>query len=103
MKALHFSPAAECDIDEIWNYSADNWDADQADRYTDAIRDTCLALAAGRKRGRAADIRPGYLKLAVGSHMIYFKENGDRMEIIRILHGKQDVERRLQQGLDTRF
>ena len=38
-------------------------------------------------------MRPGYLKLTTGSHMIYFRENGDRLEIMRILHNKQDVER----------
>jgi len=95
MKALAFTPAAEADIDAIWDYSADNWGPDQADRYTDEIRDTCHALAAGRKRGRAADVRPGYLKISTGSHVIYFRENGDRVEIIRVLHGRQDVERHL--------
>ncbi len=37
MKAIAFSPAAETDIDDIWDYSADNWGPDQADRYTDEI------------------------------------------------------------------
>lgn len=95
MKALAFSPAAEADIDGIWDYSAENWGPDQADRYTDEIRDACNALASGRKRGRAVDVRPGYLKLTTGSHMIYFRDNGDRLEIMRILHNKQDVERHL--------
>lgn len=95
MKVLAFSPAAETDIDGIWDYSADNWGPDQADRYTDEIRDACQALAAGRRRGRTVDVRPGYLKLSTGSHMIYFRESGDRLEIIRVLHGSQDVERHL--------
>ena len=51
MKALAFSPAAESDIDSIWDYSADNWGPDQADRYTDEIRDACHALASGSKQG----------------------------------------------------
>ncbi len=95
MKALAFSPAAEADIEGIWDYSAVTWGPDQADRYTDEIRDACQALAAGRKRGRAVDVRPGYLKLSTGSHMICFRDRGDRLEIIRILHGRQDVERHL--------
>jgi toxin ParE1/3/4 len=95
VKALVFSPAAQADIEDIWDYSADNWGLDQADRYTDEIRDACQALAADRKRGRVADVRSGYLKLSSGSHMIYFRDHGDRLEIMRILHGKQDVERHL--------
>lgn len=95
MKALAFSPAAEADMDGIWDYSAENWGPDQADRYTDEIRDACNALASAHKRGRTVDVRPGYLKLTTGWHMIYFRDNADRLEIMRILHNKQDVERHL--------
>ncbi|MCK9509999.1 MAG: type II toxin-antitoxin system RelE/ParE family toxin [Pigmentiphaga sp.] len=45
MKAVAFSPAAEADLGEIWDYTADRWGPGQADSYTDAIRDTCHALA----------------------------------------------------------
>lgn len=51
MKHLAFSPAAEADIDGIWDYSAQTWGPDQADRYTDEIRDACLALAHDHKTG----------------------------------------------------
>lgn len=95
MKALAFSPAAEADIDGICDYSADNWGPDQADRYIDEIRDACHTLAGGAKRGRVVDVRAGYLKFSTGSHMIYFRDHGDRLEIMRILHGRQDVERHL--------
>jgi len=98
MKALAFTPMAIADIEAIWDYSADTWGPDQADRYTDEIRDACHALAAGRKTGRLVDIRPGYLKYTTGSHVIYVKDQMDRLEVIRILHGRQDVERHLQAG-----
>lgn len=95
MKVLAFSPAAKADIEEIWEYSAENWGLDQADHYIDDIRDACHALAADRRRARPVDVRSGYLKLSVGSHMIYFRDGGDRLEIIRVLHNRQDVERNL--------
>lgn len=95
MKALTFSPAAEADIEAIWDYSADNWGPDQADRYTDEIRAACHALATGQKQGTTVDIRSGYLKCLTGSHVIYFRDQGDHLEIIRVLHGKQDTERHL--------
>ena len=95
MKTLVFSPAAEADIDDIWDYSADNWEPDQADRYTDAIRDTCHAIAAGDKRGRVVDIRAGYLKASTGSHIVYFRDSGEQVEVIRVLHVRQDVDRHL--------
>lgn len=95
MKALVFSPASEADIDGIWDYSADNWGPDQADRYTDEIRDACRNLVSGRKRGREVDVRPGYLKCLTGSHVIFFRDRGGHLEIVRILHGKMDVGRHL--------
>lgn len=95
MKALAFSPAAQSDIDDIWDHSATNWGPDQADRYTDEIRDACHALAAGPRHGRQVDVRPGYLKLSTGSHMIYFRDLGDLLETVRVLHGRRDAERHL--------
>ncbi len=86
MKTLAFIPLAIADIEGIWDYSAETWGPDQADRYTDEIRDGT---------GRLVDIMPGYLKYTTGSHIIYFKVQMDRLEVVRILHSKQDVERHL--------
>ena len=52
MKTLTFSPAAAADIENIWDYSAEHWGPDQADRYTDELRAACLALARGDRQGR---------------------------------------------------
>ena len=95
MKGLALSPAAEADLDHIWSHSAEHWGPDQADRYTDEIRDACRGLASGDRRGRPVDVRSGYLKCAAGAHMIYFRDRGDWLEIIRILHQRQDVSRNL--------
>ena len=91
MSRVTFSPAAIADIDEIWDYTAASWGMDQADRYTDDIRDTCDALAAGLKQGRVVDIRDGYLKYAVGKHLVFFIRTGDGIAIIRVLHQKMDA------------
>lgn len=95
MKALVLSPAAEADLDDIWDYSAVHWGPDQADRYIDEIRDACRALALRAKWGRAVEVRPGHLKLATGSHMIYFRESDDMIDVVRVLHVRQDTERHL--------
>lgn len=95
MKVLAFSPAAEADLDAIWDYSDDHRGAEQADRYIDDIVAVCRALATGAKRGRVVDVRPGYLKHAAGSHMIYFRVMADRVEVIRVLHVRQDIGRHL--------
>jgi len=95
MKAITFSPAAKTDLSEIWDYSANNWGADQADHYIDAIRDACDALAAGTKHSRPADVLPDFKKYLCGSHVIYFLDHPDHLAVIRILHQQQDVPRHL--------
>ncbi|MDR1227443.1 MAG: type II toxin-antitoxin system RelE/ParE family toxin [Azoarcus sp.] len=95
MKSLVFSPAARVDVDVIWDYTVEHWGADQADRYMDDIRDACHGLASDRRQGRPVDVRPGYLKYLAGSHVVYFRDHGDRLEVVRILHGRMDVDRHL--------
>ena len=95
MKALLFRPAAEGDLGSIWDYSFETWGLAQAEQYILEIRDTCRMLASGEKRGRGVDIRQGYRKEACGAHMIYFRETETEIEVVRILHGRQDVERQI--------
>lgn len=91
MKAIAFSPAAVADIGDIWDYSAENWGIEQADSYTDAIQDTCHALAKGVRQGRPVNVLPGILKYLCGSHVVYFQDEADRLVVIRILHQSQDA------------
>lgn len=95
MKAIVFSPAAEADIGGIWDYSADRWGLDQADSYVDAIRDACYALATGTKHGRPAEVLPDFQKYLCGSHVVYFLDYPDHLDVIRVLHQRQDAERHL--------
>lgn len=98
MKGYLLSPAAQADLNQIWNYSARHWGREQADRYIFRIRDACEALADGRRQGRAIDdIRPGYGKLAVASHFLFYRiTDAGLIDVIRILHQRMDVASRLQ-------
>lgn len=94
MKTLRFAPAAYADIDKIWDYTAEVWSLDQADRYTDDLQVACESIALGMNIGKGS-VKPGVLKSRCGSHVIYYRMTTDDVEIIRVLHGKQDVERHL--------
>jgi toxin ParE1/3/4 len=60
MRGYVLSPAAQADLDAIWQYTVDRWGVAQAERYVFAIRDACNALAAGARIGKAIDdVRPG--------------------------------------------
>ena len=96
MPIARLSPLAEADVDEIWDYSEERWGRPQANRYVRDLDATCTGIAEGRVSTLSAeDIRLGYRKAACGSHMIYFRQDGDDIEVVRILHQSMDVDRHL--------
>lgn len=96
MKDDLFRPAARAGINGIWDYTAERWDADQADTITRQIADACKRLAAGTSTGRSIeDIRPGYHEYLAGPHVIYYRESSFELEIVRVLHQHMDAARHL--------
>lgn len=96
MKRLVFSPAAVADLDHIWDYTAEKWSVEQADNYVEDIWTACRALADGLKTGRPVEVRAGYRKYRTGSHLVFYREDSRRLEVVRILHSRMDTERHLQ-------
>ena len=97
MSRFLLSPAAQADIAAIWEYSARRWGENRADAYVLAIRDACQDLAAGTKLSRSAnDVRPGYRKSVIGSHVLFIRaaEKGT-IDIVRILHVRMDPTRHI--------
>lgn len=95
MKEFILTEAARADLKHIWRYSAKNWSRDQAERYTDAILDTCQNLASGRKHGRRVTEHSNYMRCTVGTHVIYYRVEGTAIIIVRILHGMMDADKHL--------
>jgi toxin ParE1/3/4 len=94
MSGYVLSPRAQADLDEIWNYTTERWDEDQADRYIFDIREAIETIARDPRRGRACDyIRSGYRKYPAGSHMLFFRVIHDGIDVVRILHQNMDFER----------
>ncbi|MBQ9106233.1 MAG: type II toxin-antitoxin system RelE/ParE family toxin [Mailhella sp.] len=94
-RLYRLSPLAERDLEDIWLYTLHEWSADQADRYHRSIIAAIEGLLARRNVPQPADILPGYWKFKVGKHIIYFKENDEYLDVIRILHARMDVENHL--------
>ena len=96
MTGYILSPAAESDVNDIWDYTLENWGVAQAASYVGDIRDACAALSRGQKVSRPVTIREGYQKALIGSHIIYFRlVNDNSIVVVRILHQNMDVERHL--------
>lgn len=94
------SPAAQRDLADIWTYTRRMWGVEQARYYVRSIRDACEALGRSTKRGQAIeDIRPGYRRLAVGAHVLFYRHgSNEEVEVIRILHQRMDVSGNLDDG-----
>lgn len=89
------SPMAEADLEAIWVYTAREWSAEQAESYTNDIIDSFEDITSGKKAGRPALVREGYLKTLIGRHAIYYQVRGEVIAIIRILHQSMDVDQHL--------
>lgn len=94
-KTYSLSPLAEDDLEGIWLYTLENWSLAQADSYHRSLVAEIEALSAGIRKGRVSTLRSGYLKRSCGAHVIWFRDLGDGLEIVRVLHAAQDVERHL--------
>lgn len=96
MSRFRLSPLAQTDLEDIWDYTFKRWDGDQAEHYVQQIRQTIEQLAGMPKLGRVCDdVREGYRKYPVGSHIVFFRVRPDHIDVIRILHNRMDIDRHL--------
>jgi toxin ParE1/3/4 len=91
------SPAAQADLEQIWDYTRDRWGVDQAEEYLRELQRAIERAAANPRIGRACDeIRPGYRKLAARSHTLLYRVSAEGViDVVRVLHQRMDVDRHL--------
>lgn len=96
MNRFLLSPAAQGDLELIWDYTNEGWGPTQAESYIREIQGAIQRVALNPLIGRACDeVRPGYRKVAVGSHVLFYRITDDIIIVIRILHGRMDFDRNL--------
>ena len=89
-------PCARADIEGVWNYTVEHWGERQAEIYLRLIKAAVDAVATDPKLGRACDnVRPGYCRHPVGSHVLFYRVTDTAIVVVRILHQRMDVERHL--------
>ncbi|MFB8003686.1 type II toxin-antitoxin system RelE/ParE family toxin [Nocardia sp. NPDC056000] len=96
MSRYLLSPAAQTDLEEIYDYTRSRWDLARAEDYIRALQHAIERAAADPRIGRECDeIRPGYRKLPAGSHVLFYRLTDGAADIVRILHQRMDVDRHL--------
>ncbi len=96
MAEYRLRPAAQGDLDRIFDYTVHEWGLDQAVRYTRSIETACGELVAAPLQGQdCSHVRAGYRRWAVDHHFVYFRVTDYGIAVIRILHEKMDATRHL--------
>ena len=91
-----FSSRAKADVQGIWNYTVERWGRSQAEIYLRLIGAAVESMAADPSVGRPCDdVRLGYRKYLVGSHVLFYRVTGKAIFVVRILHQRMDIERHL--------
>ncbi|MGJ8665102.1 MAG: type II toxin-antitoxin system RelE/ParE family toxin [Patiriisocius sp.] len=97
MVKISFRQNANDDLNNIWNYTYENWSETQADKYYESIKFECQAIAKNPELGNAYNgINKNLLGLKSGKHIIFYTsvfEN--KIEVIRILHERMDLKSRV--------
>ncbi len=96
MSAYLVRARAEADLEDIWRYTAARWDLAQADKYHGALVSAFRDLAERPNVGRTCDeIRTGYRRFNVASHVIFYVLTDGKVDVVRVLHARRDFRRHL--------
>ncbi len=96
MSIYRLTPAAQRDLSGIWDFTEERWGGVQAEKYIAELRAAVERIAADPDRGRACDeVRRGYRRYGIGSHMVFYVTTADGVDVIRILHQRMDPARHL--------
>ena len=85
------------DLENIWDYTFENWSEKQADKYYIYLVECFQLLASKPKPGKAYnDVTQYLLGYKATQHVIFFRKiNNTTIEIIRILHTRMDLKNRI--------
>lgn len=88
---------AKNDLKEIARYTQKEWGIKQRDAYLKLLDNAFFSLSFNSEKGISCDqIREGYRKFFVTSHIIFYREVAhSEIEIVRILHQSMDVDNHL--------
>ena len=93
MKRFLLAPDAVQDLNDIWDYIADD-NLEAADRFLRKLYDQILALAErpgmGHQREDLGDDRP-LLFWPVGNYLVIYRASNGITEVVAVAHGKRDI------------
>lgn len=93
---LVISPAAREDLRAIHQYGIRYWGKPRSDDYLTSLKETLWSLLKHPEKGKTRPEFPGEIRsLPASSHVIFYRIQRKQLEIIRVLHVRQEVIRHL--------
>ncbi|HYX16071.1 MAG TPA: type II toxin-antitoxin system RelE/ParE family toxin [Nostoc sp.] len=92
MSRFRISTQAAQDIENIWKYVAPN-NLKAANKLFDTLRESFPKLAKFPQLGRErSELAPFLRSFSVKNYLIFYRPIDEGIEIVRILHGSQDIK-----------
>lgn len=83
---------SKSDLQSIWSYSYETWGEAQADKYITALYNRFEWLADNPHLGKhRLDIKENYYCYLQGSHLIFYMQNENQIDIIGVPHKAMDI------------
>lgn len=87
------------DLSKIWEYTYEIWSEAQADAYYKMLIETFRDISKSPDMGKPYDEISKYiLGVRVAKHIIFYrKTHPEEIEVLRILHGRMDLKKRVDE------
>ena len=94
---LVIAPAAKTDLKDIYQYGLRQWGQTQSESYLENIKQQIWTLTEQPLIGvDRSELLSGARSLPIENHTLFYRATLDTVEIIRVLHGRQDPQRHLK-------
>ncbi len=94
---LIIAPTAKIDLTTIYQHGLQQWGQVQSDSYLETIKAQFWLLTKQPLMGiERPDILPDIRSFPIGSHVLFYRVTTDSLEIIRLLHSRQDPQQHLK-------
>ncbi|MEE9493089.1 MAG: type II toxin-antitoxin system RelE/ParE family toxin [Gammaproteobacteria bacterium] len=94
---LVIAPATKNDLKSIYHYGLRQWGQAQSVNYMAAIKDQFWSLTEHPLMGiERPELLPYTRSLPIQNHILFYRVTDNRIEVIRILHSRQDPQRHVK-------
>ena len=99
MSKFYLTNKANEDLDEIWEFTFDEWSEMQADKYYFEILNCCQFLAENQNLGKIySEIDNNLFGYLINKHIIFYQTISKfEILVVRILHTKMDLKSRIKE------